>query len=578
MWGGAQVASSGVLSGERTIGALWIDAVLLVGVFGMAYGLYQEAHNWHTVVPRHAVEISLSPWYLPWYTFQSLSRGLIAYFISLLFTLGYAYWAAKDHRAERVLIPLLDILQSIPVLGFLPGLVIALVALFPKTNTGLELAAILMIFTGQVWNMTFSLYRSLRTVPREQQEAATIFGFSLWQRVTKVELPFATLGLVWNSMMSMAGGWFYLMIIEAFQLQNQDFRLPGLGSYMSVACDAENNWAKLWGILAMIFMIVVLDQLLWRPLVAWAQKFRVEDGAQEVTHSWFLDFLRRSRLAAGVTRACARSFERSKNRERKPVVPAVTKTIRQVNGFLSLLPLVVLIGVMCWGTFELFSMLRHVSKGEWVAIAKGTGLTSVRVVTAIILGTLWTVPVGLAIGLSPKLSRLLQPIVQIAASFPAPMLFPVVVGVMSLVGINLGFSSIILLLLSTQWYILFNVIAGAMTIPADLREAARTYGVKGMRIFRQLYLPAIFPYLVTGWVTSMGGAWNASIVSEYMKIHGQVIHTTGLGALMSQAVDADKLNVLAASVVVMSLVVVGINRLLWKRLYHLAETTYCIDK
>jgi len=427
--------------------------------------------------------------------------------------------------------------------------------------------------------MTFSLYRSLRTVPREQAEAATIFGFSLWQRVTKVELPFATLGLVWNSMMSMAGGWFYLMIIEAFQLRNQDFRLPGLGSYMSVACDRHDNLAKFFGIVAMITMIVFLDQLLWRPLVAWAQKFRVEDGAQEVAHSWFLDFLRRSRLACQVGDTCSRILQPTASRPAPgPVVAARIKSVRTVNAWLSLMPLVVLIGVMCWGTFELGNMLRHVSRAEWGQIAVGTGLTSARVVIAIILGTLWTVPVGLAIGLSPKLSRMLQPIVQIAASFPAPMLFPVVVGVMALMGVKLGLSSIILLLLSTQWYILFNVIAGAMTIPADLREAARTYGISGWQLFKDLYLPAIFPYLVTGWVTSMGGAWNASIVSEYTKIDDHIIFTTGLGSLMSQSVDQDNLNLLAASVVVMSVVVVGINRLLWKRLYRLAETKYNIDK
>src|ERR1041384_3874120 len=274
----------------------WIDLALLLGLMGLIFGVVTVAQEW-AGPHRAAIEIDLSPWALPKYTFFSLCRGLIAYFLSLAFTLGYGYWAAKNRVAEKVLVPLLDILQSIPVLGFMPALVLALAALFPGSNIGLELAAVLMIFTGQVWNMTFSFYQSLRSIPLYLQEAAAVYRFNWWQRVRKLELPFSAIGLIWNSMMSMAGGWFFLTVSEAFQLGDKDFRLPGLGSYISVANDKEDHWAKLWGILAMMAMIVFLDQFLWRPLVVWGQKFRVEEGAQEEgMKSWFLEFLRRSEM------------------------------------------------------------------------------------------------------------------------------------------------------------------------------------------------------------------------------------------------------------------------------------------
>src|SRR5262249_24225493 len=254
----------------------WVDVLIGIGLAGLLYGLVDLAGEWTSEL-RPTVDIDLSPWALPRYTFYSLTRGLLAYSLSLGFTLVYGYWAAKDRRAERVLIPLLDILQSIPVLGFLPGVVLALVALFPKSNVGLELAAILMIFTGQAWNMTFSFYHSVRSVPQDQQEVATTYRFTWWERLRWVELPFATMGLVWNSMVGMAGGWFFLMIIEAFRLEDQDFRLPGIGAYMAVAAKEGRGDAMFWAIVAMVLMIVLLDQFLWRPVVVWAEKFRVEE-------------------------------------------------------------------------------------------------------------------------------------------------------------------------------------------------------------------------------------------------------------------------------------------------------------
>ncbi len=577
MWGGAQVAT------ERTVRGIWIDTTLLVGIGGFVYAFYNYAQGAHRV-HEAMVEIHLSLWYLPLYTFYSLCRGLVAYLISLSFTLVYAYWAAKDHRAERVLIPILDILQSIPVLAFLPGLVLALVRLFPHSNLGLELAAVILIFTGQAWNMTFSLYRSLRTVPIEMGESATIFRFPLWQRIMHVEMPGAALGLVWNSMMSMAGGWFFLSLCEAGQVGDYSYRLPGLGSYVAHAYEVHDKGAIAAGIVAMITMIVLLDQLMWRPLVVWAQRFRNEDaGAVENPTSWFLSFLRRSRVAGGIgacVQACANI------RLGAPALPAEAPIAdhprpplaRKLTFAVGWLPSALLAAGVLWGAVVLVKLILDVHGRDWLRIFGAAGVTTMRVVLAIVLGTLWTVPAGLAIGLSPKLSRLLQPVIQVAASFPAPMLFPLVIALALACHVQLAVSSVLLMVLGTQWYILFNVIAGTMAIPADLRESARVYNIRGWALFRRLYLPAIFPYLITGWVTASGGAWNTSIVAEYYKDSSMELSTFGLGAMITTSSNSDNHAMLAATVLMVCVIVVGINRLLWHRLYHVAETTYSLNK
>jgi NitT/TauT family transport system permease protein len=565
----------------------WVDPLVVVALGGVLFGLIHLAHQW-TGPYQERTEIDLSPGALPLYTFYSLCRGLLAYLVSLGFTLVYAYWAAKDRRAERVLIPMLDILQSIPVLSFLPGLVLALAALFPTSNIGLELAAVLMIFTGQAWNMTFSFYHSLRTLPLDQREAATIYRFNWWQRFKWVELPYSTMGLVWNSMMSMAGGWFFLTVSEAFTLGTgpdaKDFRLPGIGSYMSAAIKAGREDAILWAILAMTLMIVALDQLLWRPVVVWAQKFRVEEGgAQPVMSSWFLNFLRRSHLLEALGRLL---HWRRRPRPEPAPAPKPERTEPPAPGqwasAVALAVLLALLAGLAYGTWELVLLMWRVSQEQWGEIAAGTALTLGRVLLATALGTLWTVPAGLAIGLSPRLSYLLQPVVQVLASFPAPMLFPLVIGGLTLVGVPLGWGSIVLMLLGTQWYILFNVIAGAMAVPADLREAARSYRLTRWQRFRILYLPAVFPYLVTGWVTAAGGAWNASIVSEYVTYKDKTLSTQGVGALIFKAAEGTRegpeFPLLAASTVVMATVVVLFNRLVWRRLYRLAEDRFSLTK
>jgi NitT/TauT family transport system permease protein len=562
-----------------------VDLVVVLGAAGLLAGIMGLAREWHGTL-RPAVEIDLSPLALPRYTLLSLSRGLAAYLLSLTFTLAYGYWAAKDRVAERVLVPLLDILQSIPVLGFMPGVVLALVALFPRTNTGLELAAILMIFTGQAWNMTFSFYHSLRSVPADLTEAATLFRFGWWQRLRSVELPFATMGLVWNSMMSMAGGWFFLMISETFVLGDKDFRLPGLGSYMSEAVAKGNVPAMIWAVLAMIVMILALDQILWRPVVVWARKFRVEEsGAQGASGSWVLDRVRRSRLLrwlavrrarlAGRRAAHRGAGTRPQPRQAWGAAPAwFVRRARVLTAALFL----VLLAALGFAGWKLVELILRFPASDWADVFGSAGLTLGRVLLAVTLGTLWALPAGLAIGLSPRLSRGLQPVVQVVASFPAPMLFPAAIAILSALGVSIGLGSIVLMLLGTQWYILFNVIAGAMAVPSDLREAAASFRLHGWRRFRALLLPAVFPYLVTGWVTAAGGAWNASIVSEFVTYRGHVLTAHGLGAEISRAAEQADFRRLAACIVVMALVVVVFNRVVWQRLYRLGERRFSLSR
>jgi len=558
-----------------------VDLAIVVALAGLLFGVLQLGREW-SGASRPAIVIDLSPWALPRYTFYSLSRGLLAYVLSLTFTLTYGYWAAKDRIAERVLVPLLDILQSIPVLGFMPGLILALVALFPHSNIGLELAAVIMIFTGQAWNMTFSYYHSLRSVTDDLREVGTVYRFSWWQRLKWLELPYATLGLVWNSMLSMAGGWFFLMINEAFRLGDRDFRLPGIGSYMSVAVDQGRTDAMLYAIGAMTLMIVAVDQVLWRPVVVWAQKFRVEEGGtQERMSSWFLNLVRRSRLIAVVRRLWRRLRTRlARPRAPPPGPPPTTRpvAVRQPAAWLGVILLGLLLAALAFSAWKLTHVLRRVPAAEWGTLGGAAAWTLGRVLVATALGTLWALPAGIAIGLSPRLSRLLQPVVQIVASFPAPMLFPIVIAGLAAAGVSLGWGSIVLMLLGTQWYILFNVIAGAMAIPTDLQEAARSYRLQGWRRFRALYFPGVFPYLVTGWVTAAGGAWNASIVAEYVTFKGQTLQAHGLGAQISAAAAAADFPRLAASILVMSAIVVAFNRTVWRQCYRFAEQRFSLNR
>jgi NitT/TauT family transport system permease protein len=551
------------------------DLLMFSGGLALFYGIVEVGRNW--LGPFHPqVEISRSLGALPAYAGYSLLRIALAYVLSLLFAVTYGYIAAYRPRAERFMIPLLDVLQSIPVLSFLPGVMLAMAALFPGRQLGVELGAVLLIFTGQVWNMAFSFYASLKSIPREMREAAAIYRFNWWQRFLQIELPFATIGLVWNSMMSVAGAWFFLMACEQFG----DFRLPGLGSYLQAAADNGDTRSIVLGILTMVAVIVMIDQFVWRPVIAWAEKFKMEQvESASVPTSWVLDFLQRSRGVALFRKRAIRPLREQmvhyfagRNEVRAETAgenPAVLWLGRIVGiGALSAIGYAVVRVVM---------ILTGLRGSEFHQIGIGLLATWLRVNLTLVLGALWTIPVGVAIGFNPRLARIAQPLAQIAASVPATALFPVVLLVLIRLGGGLGVGSIVLLLLGTQWYILFNVIAGAIAIPTDLKEVAGVFRIRGWERWRKLILPGIFPFLVTGMITASGGAWNASIVAEYFHFKGQTYSTVGVGAMISGATDAKNFDLLLASTIALAAVVVTTNRLLWRRLYRLAETRFKLD-
>ena len=543
------------------------------------YVIVVLARTWFGPFNPH-VEISRDPVMLPVYAAYSLLRILVAYALSLAFTLVYGYIAAYNARAERFMIPLLDILQSIPVLSFLPGVMLAMVSLFPRHQLGVELGAILLIFTGQVWNMAFSFYSSLKSIPREMREAAKIYQFNWYQRFTNIELPYSAIGLVWNSMMSVAGGWFFLMACEMFVLGDKDFRLPGLGSYLQTAASAGDTEAILWGVATMILVIVLMDQVVWRPVIAWAEKFKMEQvESANAPQSWFLDLIERSR---GLIRLRKRVFRPLKEwmamrfaRQHHTVEGDVPPPGWKI--WLGRIITAIAVCAVLYALIRATGMISQLTRAEFRELMTGASATFLRVVAALVLGSLWTIPVGVAIGFNPKLARIAQPLAQIAASVPATALFPIVLLLLIKIGGGLGLGSVVLLLLGTQWYILFNVIAGAMAIPTDLREASTLFRFTSAQRWKTVILPGIFPYLVTGLVTASGGAWNASIVAEYFRLKDHTYTTVGLGAVISRATDAGNFDLLLASTIVMALVVVTINRLVWRRMYRLAASRYTMD-
>jgi NitT/TauT family transport system permease protein len=472
------------------------------------------------------------------------------------------------------------VLQSIPVLSFLPGVMLAMVALFPSRQLGVELGAILLIFTGQVWNMAFSFYASLKSIPRDMREAARIYGFSWWQRFTQVELPYAAIGLVWNSMMSVAGGWFFLMACEMFVLGSRDFRLPGLGSYLQTAASEGDTASILWGLGTMVAVIVLLDQLVWRPVIAWAEKFKVEQvESSDIPHSWVLNVIRRSTGLAAIRKAAFVPMREALTTHfaQKHVAPKESAPRADYKLWIVRIIGLAAIGAIGYAIVKVVLLLTGLTRDEVGEVGMGLFATFLRVNLTLLLGAAWTVPVGVWIGFNPKLARIAQPLAQIAASIPATAYFPVILLLLIKIGSGIGVGAMIFLLLGTQWYILFNVIAGAMAIPTDLKEACAIARITGWQRWRKLILPGIFPYLLTGLVTASGGAWNASIVAEYTHLKGDTFSTVGLGSLISQASDAGNFVLLIASTLVMATAVVITNRLVWRRMYRLAETRFRLE-
>jgi NitT/TauT family transport system permease protein len=555
------------------------DVIMFGAAIALFYGIAMVGRSWlGPATPSAEISRSLSA--LPAYAGYSLLRITIAYGLSLAFALAYGYVAANNARAERYMLPLLDVLQSIPVLSFLPPVMLAMVALFPGRQLGVELGAILLIFTGQVWNMAFSFYASLKSIPNDMREAARIYRFSWWQRFTQMELPFSAIGLVWNSMMSVAGGWFALMVCEMFVLGSRDFRLPGLGSYLQTAASAGDTTSMMWGVATMITVIVLLDQFVWRPVIAWAEKFKVEQvESTDAPRSWVLNLVEHSSGLAKIRQKTLRPlgervllyFARKHTEERTEEAAAPWR--EWLLRGLALLAL----AAIGYGVVRVGIILSGLGRAEFHETALGLGATFLRVNLALLLGALWTIPVGVAIGFNPRLARIAQPLAQIAASVPATALLPVILLLLIRLGGGLGIASIVVLLLGTQWYVLFNVIAGAMAIPTDLKECCSVFQVRGIERWKKLILPGIFPYLVTGLVTASGGAWNASIVAEYFHFKGQIYTTTGLGATISQATDRGDFHLLLAATMMMAATVVTVNRLVWRKLYALAETRFRLE-
>jgi NitT/TauT family transport system permease protein len=556
---------------------------LCIAAVGLAcfYSVIRIAMFW-AGRPEPEIVISLNPRALPRYAFYSIVRIGLAYLLSLFFAISYGYIAAYNRRAEKVMIAVLDILQSIPVLSFLPPVMLAMIALFPTRQLGVEMGAIVLIFTGSVWNMAFSFYSSLKSIPKELMEATGIYCFSRFQRLFQLELPYATIGLIWNSIMSVAGAWFFLMVCEMFHLGSRDFRLPGLGSYLQTAADAGNGVAIIWGLTTMILIIVTTDQLLWRPLIAWSDKFKFEqvESSKRITspilhlinHSNALASLSRHTLTPLTENLYPRLAARRLARLRQLAIVKPASRVR-VIGF-RVVALTIVTCAVLYAALQAVDLLRPLPVAEYLHILKGALATFLRVNLSLVLASAWTIPVGVAIGSNPRLARLAQPLAQIAASVPATALFPVLLLALVRVGGGMGIGSIALMLLGTQWYILFNVIAGAIAIPSDLKEVATLFHFSTAQRWKTVIIPSIFPFLITGLVTASGGAWNASIVAEYFPIKGQVLQTVGLGAIISEATGGGRFPVLLLATIVMSLMVVTTNRLVWRPLFRLAETRY----
>jgi len=556
------------------------DLVALPLVLGLlaliGWGSLAMSARYHVGQP---LVISLDPWRLPEYALRTVLRMAWALIASLIFSLAYAALAAKSRQAEKILIPLLDVLQSVPILGFLSITVTGFIALFPGRLLGVECAAIFAIFTSQAWNMTFSVYQSLRTVPAELIEAARMYHLSPWRRFWRLEVPHAIPSLVWNMMMSVSGGWFFVVASEAITVAGQTILLPGIGSYIAVAIEQKNLAAIGWAVLVMFVVILLYDQLLFRPLLAWSRKFQPESSAsEENVRPWFLIMLQRARLfdlvqagLLGINHGIDNAIARL-SRARPPFSGR-----RSQPSFERLYDITVLACALAAAAWLVVFIRAHVDAAEigWVFVLGM--ITAVRVLVLIAVASLVWVPIGVAIGLRPHLADRVQPIVQFLAAFPANLFFPVVVVLILRFHLNPEIWLSPLMILGTQWYILFNVIGGAAALPAELQRAAQNLGVRRWLWWRRVMLPAIFPAYVTGAVTAAGGSWNASIVAEIVQWGNTVLTATGIGAYIARTTAAGDGARIALGISVLCLYVLAFNRLLWRRLYDLAAERLRLD-
>ncbi|MGA3068071.1 MAG: ABC transporter permease subunit [Tepidisphaeraceae bacterium] len=596
--------TSKVRQALKTPASVGVDLILLAGIGGILAALTSMAR--YMSAPREqAVVINLAFSALPIYASYSLARAFAAYTLSLVFTLVFGHIASHNRRAEKIMLPVLDVLQSLPVLALMPVVVITMVRIFPTRWFGLEIACVVTIFTAQAWNMAFSYHGSVRGIPHALREAAAIQRLTNWQIFKYLELPASMIGLVWNSMMSFAGGWFIITVNEALQLGNNNYELPGIGSYMSEALKQWNFPAMFAGVFAMVVMIVALDQFFWRPIVVWSQRFKLEDtAAADAPQSWVLEMFKHS-FALEWIRKAIQAWRHGKAQsapppppppppvpEIAPPPPTAPGFLHRIRLFFNWLILTIVFASSGWGALLLIHLLLKLpihdtpDTNGWLAVLWALFLSFTRVMGALFVGAAWTIPFGVMIGLSPRWSNRLQPIIQIVASFPSPMIFPLVTLLFLAFRIPFGLVSVVLICLGTQWYTLFNVIAGAMAIPSELREASSVYRMSHWQRWTRLYLPAIFPYLLVGLITAAGGAWNATIVAELTYVpHRDNTTTTystfGLGYLITQASGAGTASanfpLLAASAVTLATFVVLFNRSVWKRIYNLAEERFSLN-
>jgi NitT/TauT family transport system permease protein len=551
--------------------------VILLLLWLLAFGSGEMSTPYNIGDP---LPITLDPGELPYYLLRSFLRMAAGLVASLVFTLIYATLAAKSRYAEKILIPILDVLQSIPILGFLSITVTGFIALFPGSLLGVECASIFAIFTSQAWNMTFSLYASLRTVPHDLEEAADMFHLSPWQRFWQLELPFAAPGLIWNMMMSVSGGWFFVVASEAITVNSQTVTLPGIGSYIAMAIADKNLGAIGWAILAMLAGIIVYDQLFFRPLVAWADKFKFEtQPGEDIPTSRLLDVLQQARFVNYVTSFPGLLWELSlplfrRRRDGLAVPPRGRLRLAWFDRVWN----VVLLAIAAYALFRVGDFIKSEVGLDEVAHVFLLGLfTGLRVLILIAIAAVIWVPIGVWIGFRPRVAQTVQPIAQFLAAFPANLMFPVAVLVILHFHLSVEIWTSPLMILGTQWYILFNVISGAMSLPNDFRNAADNFGLKGWLRWKRLILPGIFPSFVTGAITASGGSWNASIVSEMVSWGDTTLMATGIGAYIADNTQKGDFHRIALGVAVMCVYVMLFNRQIWRRMYRLAEERLRID-
>jgi NitT/TauT family transport system permease protein len=561
---------------ERRLSFSRWDLVAVLLVLGVMVFLAEASR--HLLAPLSELKmtpISLDPANLPEYAARTTLRMLAALVLSLVFTFTYATLAARNKHAELVLVPLLDILQSVPILGFISVTVVFFLSLAPGRVLGAEFAAVFAIFTSQAWNMAFSFYQSLRTVPVELVEASRVFRLSPWMRFWRLDVPFAMPQLIFNMMLSMSGSWFFVVASEAISVGNTTITLPGVGSYIALAIEQRSLSAVAWAIGTMAIVILIYDQVLFRPLVAWADRFRFQQEASALPpKSWVLTVLRRSGAIETLSDRLSLVWRRSFHRGGAPMKPMITTPEREDKLPLGLWRAAVTVAVLVvmWeiGRFIIEGVnLAEVAKAILLGLA-----TLVRVTVLIALASIIWVPIGVAIGIRPHLSNVVQPVAQFLAAFPANLLFPIVVSGIVAFHLNPDIWLSPLMILGTQWYILFNVIAGATAIPIELRDVGTNLQVRGLLWWRKIGLPAVFPYYVTGAITASGGSWNASIVAEVASWGNVHLEAWGIGAYIASATEAGDFHRIVLGIVVMSGFVVVINRAFWRPLYWYAERKF----